>query len=384
MPSAVWPGARCSSSSSPAIEQRPGTGSTWGSAIVRGPGRSMYHSSSKSRRTFWTRPGSSCSRCEVGSPTPSRRAGDGERPSTWSKSECVISSPTTLKRAWSAIEGKISSSSGSTGESMQNASSPERTSVQVVCQKRDVTTTTSGWSPTAFNGSGRAEELGRLEEGLHLGGRLLLRGVELLLVAVDPHHGDLGLDARLDVVVVVRRHVHPALLAADAALALLEVRGVGLVGADLLGGHDEVEVGLQPAAGLAEQLVVDVGDQPDLELLLEPLELGVGLLERRPALDRVGEEPGAGGLQRPAELLGDLHGGAPQDLGVQLVGAALDLLLGLLEERDELVAGDGVAVFLGFLRERLVDPGIGVDQGSVHVEGDEGDFFRERHEGGGL
>jgi hypothetical protein len=33
---------------------------------------------------------------------------------------------------------------------MQNASSPERTSVHVVCQKRDVTTTTSGWSPTAF------------------------------------------------------------------------------------------------------------------------------------------------------------------------------------------------------------------------------------------
>src|SRR3954451_5760061 len=206
------------------------------------------------------------------------------------------------KRACSAIEGRISSSSGSTGESMQNASSPERTSVQVVCQNREVTTTTSGWSPTTRT-SGSAEQLRRLEERLDLGGRLLLRGVELLLVAVDPDHRDLGLDARLDVVVVVRRHVHPALLAADAALALLEVRGVGLVGADLLGRHDEVEVRLQPAAGLAEQLVVHVGDQPDLELLLEAVELRVRLLERRPPLDRVGEEAGAGGLERPAELL---------------------------------------------------------------------------------
>ena len=64
------------------------------------------------------------------------------------------------------------------------------------------------------------------------------------------------------------------------------------------------------------------------------LELRVGLLERRPALDRVGQEAGARGLERPAELLGDLHGGAAQDLGVELVGAALDLLLGLVEERD--------------------------------------------------
>src|SRR3954447_11691669 len=195
------------------------------------------------------------------------------------------------KRACSAIEGRISSSSGSTGESMQNASSPERTSVQVVCQKREVTTTTSGCSPTAFI-SGGAEQLGRLQERLELGGRLLLRGVELLLVAVDPDHRDLGLDARLDVVVVVRRHVHPALLAADAALALLEVRGVGLVGADLLRGHDEVEVDLEVTARLAEQLVVDVGDQADLELLLEALQLRVGLLERRPALHGVGEKAG--------------------------------------------------------------------------------------------
>ena len=45
--------------------------------------------------------------------------------------------------------GRISSSSGRTGESMKNASSPRRTSVHVVCQMRDVATRTSGCSPTA-------------------------------------------------------------------------------------------------------------------------------------------------------------------------------------------------------------------------------------------
>src|SRR4029453_1819701 len=103
----------------------------------------------------------------------------------------------------------------------------------------------------------------------------------------------------LGVVVVARRAVAPRLLGADAALALLEVRGGRLVGADLLGGDDEVEVRLEVPAREARQLVVDVRAQADLELLAEALELRVGLLERGPARDRLGEEPGARGLQRP-------------------------------------------------------------------------------------
>jgi hypothetical protein len=173
--------------------------------------------------------------------------------------------------------------------------------------------------------------------------------------------------------------VHPALLGADPALALLEVGGVGLVGADLLGGDDEVEVGLEVPARLAQQLVVDVRHEADLELLAEPLELRVGLLERRPARHRLGEEPGARGLQRPAELARDLHRRAAQDLGVQLVGAGLDLLLGLHEQGDELLAGEGVAVLVGLLGEGVVDPGLPVDQGSVDVERDERDFLGQRH-----
>ena len=115
--------------------------------------------------------------------------------------------------------------------------------------------------------------------------------IELLLVAVDPDHGDLGLHARLDVVVVARRHVHPALLAADAALALLEVRGVGLVGADLLRGDDEVEVRLEVAARLAEQLVVDVGDQPDLNFFLKRSSCGLVSLNGGQRLTESGRKP---------------------------------------------------------------------------------------------
>src|SRR5215207_8163534 len=96
--------------------------------------------------------------------------------------------PTTRKSACAAIAGTSSSSSGSTGESTMKASSPDFTSVHVVCQNRDVRTTTSGCRPTAFMRSGGAQELGRLEEVLDLRGRLLLAGVQRLLVPVDPDH----------------------------------------------------------------------------------------------------------------------------------------------------------------------------------------------------
>ncbi len=251
--------------------------------------------------------------------------------------------------------------------------------MQFVCQKRDVTTKTSGCSPTAFTAQAAPSSFAASRRVLTSAVGFFWLGVERLLGAVDPDHGDLGLQARLDVVVVAGADVDPALLAADPALGLLEVRGVRLVGAHLLGGHDEVEVGLEVPPRLAEQLVVDVRDQADLELLGEAVELRVGLLERRPALDRVGQEAGARGLERPAELLGDLDGGAAQDLGVELVGPALDVLLGLEEQRDQLVARERVPVLLGFLGERVVGARLPVDQGAVDVERDVGDFLGERH-----
>src|SRR3954469_22668964 len=116
-------------------------------------------------------------------------------------------------------------------------SPPERTAVQVVCQSRLVTTIASRWTATARTQPlGHAEQLRRVAEGLDLLGRLLLARLELLAVPVHPDHGDLQLETRVDVGVVAARDVHPAGLAADPALALLEMGRVGLVAAHLLGG----------------------------------------------------------------------------------------------------------------------------------------------------
>ena len=177
---------------------------------------------------------------------------------------------------------------------------------QLVCQIALVATSTSGCSETTRTARRArapprdAQQLGGLFEVGNLGGGLALGGVERLFGAVDPDHGHARFDARRHVVVVAGRHVHPAALAAHAPRALGEVGRVGLVGADLLGGDDEVEVGRDVAAGLAEELVIDVGQQAQFVFLGELGQLDVGLLERLPALDRVGQKARARGLQLPS------------------------------------------------------------------------------------
>src|SRR3954454_14317518 len=242
---------------------------------------------------------------------------------TWSQSPCVARSPDSDHPAWPRIAGRASSSSWKTGESTTKVSSPRWTIVHVTCHIIERVTMTSSCRLTtciagAPLGSG-VEELDRLGERLDLGRRLLLAALERLAAPVDPDHRDLLLQARLDVVVVARRDVDPALLAADAARALLEVRGVGLVGANLLGGDDEVEVRGDVPAGLAEELVVDVGHEARLELRLQLLELRVGLLEGHPALDGVGQESRPRGLERPPDVLGDAQRHPAQHLGIELV-----------------------------------------------------------------
>ena len=167
-----------------------------------------------------------------------------------------------------ATAGSASSSSGSTGESIDERLLAARARrVQVVCQiplthdddvgvERDDPHALE--APSSFAASRRF---------LTSAVGFFWLGSSFSLWRLTQITGIFSFDARLDVVVVAGRDVDPALLAADAALALLEVRGVGLVGAHLLRGDDEVEVDRDVAAGLAEQLVVDVRDQPDLELL---------------------------------------------------------------------------------------------------------------------
>src|SRR3954447_20075720 len=259
-------------------------------------------------------------RVAVDSAMPSECSGKTSRPSRWSQSACVASNPAGSKPDCLSTSGSISSSSGKYGESISIASPPARSATAFVCQRALVITSASSWTAMTFS-SGDPEQLRRFAEVLDLFGRLLLARLELGPVPVDPDHRDLVLDAGLDVGLVARRDVHPALLAADPPRALLEVRRVRLVRAHLLRGHDQVPIGPEMAARRAQKLVVDVGDQPDLELLGEALELGVGLAKRRPARDRIRQELGPGRLQLPAELLSALDGRAAHHLGVELVRA---------------------------------------------------------------
>ena len=150
-------------------------------------------------------------------------------------------------------------------------------------------------------------------------------------LAVDPDHGHVHLQHRRDVGLVAAGDVHPALLAADPPRALLEVGRIGLVAAHLLGRDHQVELGSQVTTRDAEQLVVDVGDDPDVVALGEPVHGRVRLAEGQPAGDAVGQELGARGLELPADLIRGTDGRAPQHLGVELVRAADDLGLDLEE-----------------------------------------------------
>src|SRR4029077_6593092 len=302
IPSAVCPSVGCSSSSTGPIPQRPGTASGWIDPSDSGRRRWRYSCSSNARSSRWAAPGSRRSGAAVLWAQPSVASGKASGPSRWSQSACVTSSPRGVgNAACSMSEGSSSSSSGRTGESIMNAStapvstppavspslilggpiasagparpivsaasassiastglaSGPRAIVQFSWSSWLVMTSTSRWSEIAFTlvrkGLGDAEQLGGLAQVAHFGGRFLLRGVEGLLVAVDPDDGHALFDARNHVVVVAGGHVHPAALAADAPGALGEVRGFGLVGAHLLGVDDEVEVDRAVAGGLAPQ-----------------------------------------------------------------------------------------------------------------------------------
>ena len=90
--------------------------------------------------------------------------------------------------------------------------------------------------------------------------------------------------------VVAGGDVDPTLLGADPALTFGEVGGIGLIGADLLSGDDEIEVERDVTPRLAEQLVVDVGDLADRVLLGHLHQGRIGLPKRLPAHHRIGQE----------------------------------------------------------------------------------------------
>src|SRR5215207_8008279 len=244
-------------------------------------------------------------------------------------------------------------------------------------------TRTSGWTETALKrrsgGSCRLEELAGVAERLDLGVRLL-PALEVLAVAVHPDHRDLRLQARLHVGRIARCDVDPvSLQLVDSARALLEVRRIGLVATHLLRGHYEVEVNSEMAPRRAQELVVDVRQDPKLELLGETLQLRVRLAKGRPGRHAVRQEVGARRLELPAELGRNAHRRAAKNLRVELVGAALDLALDLDEAWDQDVAIDREAVAVRLPLKGVVDPALPVYERAVAVECDELDVFRKSH-----
>ena len=136
------------------------------------------------------------------------------------------------------------------------------------------------------------------------------------------------------------------------------------------------------AAGDAEQLVVDVGDDPHLVAFAEAVHGRVGLPEGEPPADAVRQELCPRRLDLPADLLRRPYRGAAQHLGVELIGAADDVRLDLEEPLHQRRLVEAEAVPLGLGVERVENPLLPVDQGSVAVGGDPGDVLelRQRHE----
>jgi hypothetical protein len=137
-----------------------------------------------------------------------------------------------------------------------------------------------------------------------------------------------------------------------------------LVGADLLRGDDEVEVDREVAAGLFEEVVVDVGeDAQSVAGGLEAFERLVRIGERLPVLERVGEEVL---LQGEPELARDAAGGFVQHVPIEVV-CRLDPRLFVRVGAEERFAVET----RGLLPEGVGDAGLPVDERSIAVEGDD-------------
>src|SRR5918995_1470066 len=90
-----------------------------------------------------------------------------------------------------------------------------------------------------------------------------------------------------------------------------------LVGADLLGGDDEVEVDGQVAARAGQQIVVDVRENREpVAGGPQPAERIIGVGERRPRRQALRQERLAPGCELPAQPLGDAAGGDGEDVAV--------------------------------------------------------------------
>src|SRR5919106_4619300 len=130
-----------------------------------------------------------------------------------------------------------------------------------------------------------------------------------LALAVDPRRRDAQRSRRLHIVEIALGHVQPR-RRRDPLARGQEMSRRRLVGADLLGGDDEVEVDGQVAARAGQQIVVDVRENREpVAGGPQPAERIIGVGERRPRRQALRQERLAPGCELQAQPLGDAAGG---------------------------------------------------------------------------
>ena len=227
---------------------------------------------------------------------------------------------------------------------------------------------------------GHPGERGEVEVDLR---RLLDRarraGPARLRPPVDPGGGETeGAGGGAVVEQALRGVQDPALHRPEVALQTLqhvvEVPRVGLVGADVLGGVDRVELHFELLVAGREPGPVDVRQDDQPEAPLEVPERRRGVREGRPVRHRGAERPREGRVRVDAPVAGDRGVDRGEDLGVgRARGARLLLVLAAPEGGDPLLRADrlpgGASGARGEGLEGGRDPGLPVDEGAVAVEG---------------
>ena len=317
MPSAVCPSAGCSSSSRSGDPPEPSAGARAPGATGSPPSASGRRSShvvllveraaARAGRRPARRPGAPrWSRRSRATP-PGTRGGRGGGPSR----ACVASRPETGKPACSStpaqglelvrVDRRVDHE-----PLIARAHGRARRLPEAADRRRS---RRGGRRARAHRGGGRGPTRRRAASPPRAGSRprrpASSGGLERLLVAVDPDHRDLALQARLDVVVVAGGDVDPALLAADPPLALGEVRRDRACRSEPAARSrpGRSRAGCGGASGRAACRRCSRSGRPCASWRPSASD-GVGLLERRPALHRVGQEarPGTAPAASPDVL----------------------------------------------------------------------------------
>ena len=150
----------------------------------------------------------------------------------------------------------------------------------------------------------------------------------------------------------------------------LEVARSGLVAACLLRGDDLIKLDPEPALGRGKQIVVHIGDHGQPVARLQDAEGVDGVVEGRPARDRLGKRSPFPGAGDEAQLVPEFVHHTGQHIPVRAVESGLE---GRLEAREALQnPGSRKLSAMGgqYAPERLQNPAFPIDERPVAVEGE--------------